>query len=88
MPIYQTKMTKEILAQIEDVSEVTWNRGHFPTEYWSDKYCGCLNISEDALSLPGMYANAMCLWESEQKEDRWQCTAEEFVEHCKRMMPK
>lgn len=79
-PIYRTKMTREVLAKIEAVSRVKWNAGELPTEYWDDEAEDpYLNISDGAVKY---------LYWVEQEEGRPQCTAEEFVDHCKAMLPR
>jgi hypothetical protein len=88
-PICQTKMTKEVLAKIEAVSRVKWNGGELPTEYWDDEAEDLyLNISEDAFAVHCQLVDAKSLYLDIQKESRTQCTAEEFVEHCKAMLPR
>lgn len=87
-PIYQTKMTKDVLAKIEAVSRVKWNAGELPTEYWDDEAEDqYLNVSEEDF-VDGWMVYAKSLYCGVQKKNRTQCTAEEFVEHCKAMLPR
>lgn len=91
MPVYQTALTKRVLSRIRAVSNVRWNSGDLPTDYWNDNSRGRLNISDDpcvADLLPEIYFSPMSLWESGFTEDRVQCTEDEFVEQCRRMWPK
>jgi hypothetical protein len=88
--IYQTKMTREVLDQIEKASRVKWNGGQLPTEYWGgeddETY---LNVSEDGfLEGCGILVEPARLYCGRLREDRILCTAEEFVGHCKRMKPR
>jgi hypothetical protein len=89
--IYQTEMTREVLEKIEEVSNVKWNAGELPTEYWDecrkeqDPY---LNISAEQFSDGCMMVGPMSLYCGGLKVDRTLCTAEEFVDHCKQMLKK
>jgi hypothetical protein len=89
--IYQTEMTKAVLAQIEEVSRVKWNSGDLPTEYWSDCYDREAYLSISAESFQVLLCTTvepMSLFLDRREEDRIMCTAEEFVDHCKRMKPR
>jgi len=88
--IYQTIITKKILERIESESDVTWNSGVSPTSYYDDEDL-YLNISDEPYSQEewGYFkASAMCLWIGDRYKSRTLCSEDEFVAHCKRMMPK
>jgi len=86
MKIYQTKKTREVLSRIEAISEVGWNEGQRPTEYLDDDY-EYLGISEDPYIDSDWELNAKSLFSANLEEEWIQCTAEEFVGHCARLLP-
>ena len=93
MAVYQTKLTREILARIEKESNVTWNSGKLPTEraryFPLDE--GYLTISDEDIPLSGMCSivrSKTLVFLDYYCSNFVQLNDIEFVEICKKMRPK